>query len=428
MKEIIIDWIKSLYGISANEPVEALLNNPSYQSHSLMWTIGLLIATIVIFVIFAYLLTKLLVNVARTIGGKGENGFQEILIRHHFYHTIAFILPISFFNFFTSVIFFPYPKFAAFSVRMQQAFFAIIILMAIQRFLSSQRDFLEDKPQFKHKPIQAYTQTTKLIIGIIFGIIILSILTNKSPSFFLTSLGAMTAILMLVFKDTIMGLVGSIQISVNDMVRIGDWIETTKYNADGMVQEINLTSVKIQNWDKSITMVPTYALITEGFKNWRGMEEAGGRRIKRGFSIKISSIKFADEVLIDRLSKLNLLKDFIKKQQKEIQQYNEDHGLTDEFQINARRPTNVGLYRRYIEYYLKTNPDIHKNFTILVRQLAPTNTGLPLEIYTFSNKVSIADYSVVIADIFDHLFAIIGYFDLDVHQELTGSDLVKSPK
>lgn len=426
MKDIVIDWIKSVYGIGTNEPIEALLNNSSYQNHSLLWTIGLLIAVILIFLIFAYIINKILVKLARTIGAKRKTNFQEILIKHNFYRTIAFILPLSFFNFFASVIFFTYPKFSVFSVRMQQALFAVVILMAIQRFLNASRELLESLPHFKYKPIHAYIQTSKLVFSILFGIFILSILTGKTPAFFLTSLGALTAVLLLVFKDTIMGLVGSIQISVNDMVRIGDWIETTKYNADGEVMEINLTSVKVQNWDKSITMIPTYALISEGFKNWRGMQESGGRRIKRGFNIKISSIKFADQELVDRLSKLHLLREFIKNQQEEIRRYNKEHDLTDEYQINARRPTNVGLFRRYIEYYLKNNPDIHQKYTILVRQLPPTNVGLPLEIYTFSKKQSLTEYSMIIADIFDHLFAVVNYFDLDVHQEITGSDLVKS--
>jgi len=378
---------------------------------------------IVLFILTWYLTRLILLAIIKTIALRSKTKFDDLLVEKKFFKSIAHILPLLFLDYFFSIAFVSFPKILEFSLRLNDFLIVLVILVSVRRFFNAIRVVLEDKPYFHDKPIGAYIQTVKLVITIVFIIVLLSVITGQSPMFFLTSLGAMTAILILVFKDTILGFVGSIQISANDMLRIGDWVTMEKFGADGDVIEINLTTVKVQNFDKTITTIPTYNFISDSFKNWRGMADSGGRRIKRSINVKIETIKFADDALISRLSKVKLLTTFIEEQEKAVEEYNREHGLLDEYQINARRPTNVGLFRRYIEYYLKNNEDINQEMSLMVRQLQPDSKGLPIELYCFSKTKVWSEYEVVMADIFDHLFAIVDQFELKLHQEITGSDL-----
>ena len=423
MKELIFNWIKTFYSIDKSAPIEELLSHPDFVSHKFFWMLAMLGALIVLFVLTWYLTRMILLAVIKTITLRSKTKFDDLLVEKKFFKSVAHILPLFFLDYFFSITFVSYPKVLDLSLRLNDFLIILVILISVRRFFNAVRVVLEDKPYFKDKPIGAYIQTVKLIITIVFIIIMLSVLTGQSPLFFLTSLGAMTAILLLIFKDTILGFVGSIQISANDMLRIGDWVTMEKYGADGDVIEINLTTVKVQNFDKTITTIPTYSFISDSFKNWRGMANSGGRRIKRSLNIKIDSIKFAENELIHRLSKVKLLSDFIVEQQKEVEQYNKAHGLVDEYQLNARRPTNVGLFRNYVQYYLKNNNELNQEMSLMVRQLQPNSKGLPIELYCFSKTKVWAEYEVVMADIFDHLFAVVGSFDLEIHAELTGSDL-----
>ncbi|PWH85382.1 mechanosensitive ion channel family protein [Brumimicrobium oceani] len=423
MKELIFNWIKSFYSVGKSTPIEELLANPSYQSHKYLWMLALLIGMAVISILVWYLTRQVLLAIIKTIALRSKTKLDDILMESKFFSAIAHILPLLFMDYFFSIVFVSFPDFLEIAIRLNDFLIVLVILVSVRRFLNAVREVLEDKPYFSDKPIGAYIQTVKLVVTIVFVIILLSVLTDQSPLFFLTSLGAMTAILLLVFKDTILGFVGSIQISANDMLRIGDWVTMEKYGADGDVIEINLTTVKVQNFDKTITTIPTYSFIADSFKNWRGMADSGGRRIKRSLNIKIDSIKFADDELIARLSKVKLLSEFIIEQQNEVERYNKEHGLVDEYQINARRPTNVGLFRNYVQYYLKNNGELNQEMSLMVRQLQPNSKGLPIELYCFSNTKVWAEYEVVMADIFDHLFAIIDRFELKVHQEVAGSDL-----
>jgi miniconductance mechanosensitive channel len=423
MKELIFNWIKSFYTVDKSAPIEDLLSNPAYASHKYLWMFALLAGMAVLSVLIWYLTRQVLLAVIKTIALKSKTKLDDLLVEKKFFSSIAHILPLLFMDYFFSIVFFSFPKILEFSIRLNDFLIVLVILVSIRRFFNAVRIVLEDKPYFKDKPIGAYIQTVKLIITIVFVVILLSVLTNQSPLFFLTSLGAMTAILLLVFKDTILGFVGSIQISANDMLRLGDWVTMERYGADGDVTEINLTTVKVQNFDKTITTIPTYSFISDSFKNWRGMANSGGRRIKRSLNIKIESIKFADDELIGRLSKIKLFSDFVIEQQKEVEKYNAEHGLIDEYQINARRPTNVGLFRNYVEYYLKNNGELNQEMSLMVRQLQPSSKGLPIELYCFSNTKVWPEYEVVMADIFDHLFAVVKRFDLQIHEEITGSDL-----
>lgn len=423
MKELIFNWIKTFYSIDKSAPIEELLSHPDFVNHKFFWMLAMLGALIVLFVLTWYLTRMILLAVIKTIALRSKTKFDDLLVQKKFFKSVAHILPLFFLDYFFSITFVSYPKVLELSLRLNDFLIILVILISVRRFFNAVRVVLEDKPYFKDKPIGAYIQTVKLIITIVFIIIMLSALTGQSPLFFLTSLGAMTAILLLIFKDTILGFVGSIQISANDMLRVGDWVSMEKYGADGDIVEINLTTVKVQNFDKTITTIPTYSFISDSFQNWRGMQNSGGRRIKRSINIKIDSIKFADDVLIEKLSKVKLLSDFIQAQQDEISAYNKEHGLVDEYQINARRPTNVGLFRKYVEYYLRNNPNVNQEMSLMVRQLQPTDKGLPIELYCFTKSVVWAVYEGVMSDIFDHLFAVIDKFELEVHQGITGKDL-----
>lgn len=423
MRELIFNWIKTFYSIDKSAPIEELLSNPAYEDHKFLWMLAMLGILVVLFVLTWYLTRLILLAIIKTIALRSKTRFDDLLVEKKFFKSLAHILPLLFLDYFFSITFISFPKILEFSLRLNDFLIVLVILSSIRRLFNAIRVVLEDKPYFSDKPIGAYIQTVKLIITIIFIIIMLSVLTGQSPLFFLTSLGAMTAILLLIFKDTILGFVGSIQISANDMLRIGDWVTMEKYGADGDVVEINLTTVKVQNFDMTITTIPTYSFISDSFKNWRGMSDSGGRRIKRSLNIKIESIKFADDELIERLSKVKLLSDFIIEQQNEVEKYNKKHGLVDEYQINARRPTNVGLFRNYVQYYLENNSELNQQMSLMVRQLQPSSKGLPIELYCFSKTKVWAEYEVVMADIFDHLFAVVKRFDLQIHEEITGSDL-----
>lgn len=289
--------------------------------------------------------------------------------------------------------------------------------------LRSVRDHLSTKRSFQDKPLGSYLQVADIVMIFVVAIILYTLLTGSDPWKFLGAFGAASAIVMLVFKDTILGFVASIQVSVNDMVRIGDWIEMPKYGADGDVLEINLNTVKIQNWDKTITTVPTHYLVTDSFKNWRGMFNEGGRRIKRPINIKISSIRYLTREEIESLKSIQLLAPYIEERQAEIDKFNEESGANREMPVNGRNMTNVGLFREYINRYVRRNPAIHQDMTLLVRQLAPTEHGLPIELYMFTSDTRWAYYENAMSDIFDHLFAAIKYFDLEVFEAPATDDI-----
>lgn len=263
----------------------------------------------------------------------------------------------------------------------------------------------------------------KLIAAVLIGIMIVSLLMGKSPLLLLSGLGAMTAVLMLVFKDPILGLVAGIQLSANDMLKIGDWLEMPKYGADGAVTDIGLTTVKVRNWDNTVTTIPTYALISDSFKNWRSMSESGGRRIKRSINIDTTSVHFLSEQEEQRLNRNPLLQHYLNNKTEELQQYNQQAQVDLSSPLNGRRLTNLGTLRAYLEAYLRAHPHIHQHMTLMVRQLAPTPEGLPLEIYAFTNTTVWAQYESIQSDIFDHIYAVIEEFDLRIHQTPTGNDM-----
>jgi miniconductance mechanosensitive channel len=298
-------------------------------------------------------------------------------------------------------------------------------ILALNAFLNASLDIYGTYEVSNRIPIKGFVQVFKIIIYFICGIFIISILLNKTPVYLFSSLGALTAVLMFIFKDVILGFVAGIQLSANQMVANGDWISMPKYGADGNIVEIALTTVKVQNWDKTITTIPTYALITESFKNWRGMDESGGRRIKHSISININTIQFCTEEMLHRFGKIQHISSYIEKRKKETQVYNQQELVDESNLVNGRRMTNIGTFRAYVEAYLRSQPMINQEMTFLVRQLAPTEHGLPIEIYIFSKDKEWAKYENIQANIFDHIFAVVPEFDLQVYQAPSGRDFNK---
>lgn len=271
-------------------------------------------------------------------------------------------------------------------------------------------------------PLKGIFQGVKLVSAILIGILMISLLLGQSPAILISGLGAMAAVLMLVFKDPILGLVAGIQLSANDMLKLGDWLEMPKYGADGAVTDIGLTTVKVRNWDNTITTIPTWSLVSDSFKNWSGMSASGGRRIKRSLNIDTTSVHFLDEQEQQRLIQARLLKPYMDSRYQEISLWNQEYG-SDDSVLNLRKMTNIGTFRAYLNEYLRNHPKIRKDMTLMVRQLAPDNNGLPIEIYAFTNTVIWAEYESIQADIFDHIFAVVEEFGLRIHQSPTGNDI-----
>ncbi|MFA6687095.1 MAG: mechanosensitive ion channel domain-containing protein [Desulfuromonas sp.] len=295
--------------------------------------------------------------------------------------------------------------------------------LAMFSLLDALQDIFLRKPSMRHFPLRGIIQSIKLITAFLIALLLISILMGKSPLILLSGLGAVSAVMMLVFKDPILGLVAGIQLSANNMLAVDDWLEMPKFGADGDVIDISLTTVKVRNWDKTITTIPTYALISDSFKNWRGMSESGGRRIKRSLSLEISSIRFLTDAEIAALQKSKLLAPYLEEKCEELHLHNSklEEGLA--VPLNTRRLTNVGTLRAYMLAYLENHPRIHQRMTLMVRQLAQGPEGLPMEIYAFTNTTAWAEYEKIQADIFDHFFAILPEFGLRAHESPTGHDL-----
>ena len=308
-------------------------------------------------------------------------------------------------------------------INVANAFIVLTIALALSGFLSMVNGLYERRPDAKSKPIKGYIQVVKILIYALALILIIAALFDRSPLILLSGLGAMAAVLMLIFQDTILSLVASVQISSNDVIRVGDWVEMPQLNADGDVIDIALHTVKVQNWDRTITTIPTRRFMTDPFKNWRGMQESGGRRIKRSLMLDQQSVSFLDAEQIQRLGRFRLLQAYLADKQREIDEWNQSLAEQGKEPVNTRRITNLGTFRAYVLHYLKNHAGIHQNMTCMVRQLAPGADGLPLEIYCFTNTTAWLDYENIQSDIFDHLLAILPEFGLRVYQHPSGMDV-----
>jgi miniconductance mechanosensitive channel len=349
--------------------------------------------------------------------------WDDRLLRRRVFHRLSHLAPALVIYHFAPAVLADYER----SVAAVQNGCLIYMLVAagwvVSGLLDGGEDILSDSPAGRDLPVKSFVQVAKIILFGVTAIAVLSLVIGKSPVILFSGLGAMTAVLMLVFKDPILGFVAGIQLSANQMVSRGDWIEMPKYGADGDVIEVALTTVKVQNWDKTITTIPTYALISESFKNWRGMSESGGRRIKRAVYIDMSSIRFCDEAMFERFSRIQHVANYLAQKREEIAAWNREHGVDPASAANGRRLTNVGTFRAYIAAYLRHHPMIHPDMTFLVRQLAPTSQGLPIEIYVFSRDQDWSNYEGIQADIFDHVLAVAPEFDLRLYQSPSGGDV-----
>lgn len=303
-----------------------------------------------------------------------------------------------------------------------QVYLLFTMMLVLDSLLNAFESAYQGFKAAREIPIKGFIQVLKLVLYFVTAILVISILLNKTPVYLLSGIGAFTAVVMLIFKDSILGFVAGIQLAANRMVAVGDWIEMPKYGADGDVLEVALTTVKVQNWDKTITTIPTYALISESFKNWRGMSESGGRRIKRSVSIDMNSIRFCSEEMLERFRKIQYIAAYIEEKKEELQAYNHTKNVDMASLANGRRMTNIGTFRAYVKAYLLDHPSINHDMTFLVRQLPPTEHGLPIEIYVFSKDKVWANYEAIQADIFDHILAVLPEFDLRVYQDPTGAD------
>lgn len=354
---------------------------------------------------------------------KTKSNWQQALYEFRVFRAFALIFGAYIIYNAVPYLFIDFKNWFFYALIFSKIYVVLATLFAINAFLNALVSIMESSRKYADKPIRSYKQVAKIVIYIFGFVLILSIILNQSLVYIFGGFGAVTAVFILVFRDPILGFVASVQMSAIDLVRVGDWITVEKYGADGEVTEINLTTIKVRNWDKTVTIVPSYAIVSESFKNWRAMEESEGRRIKRHINIKISSIKFCDEELIGRLQSIDFLKDYLKETQLQIEQFNAENTVNPNNLVNGRHMTNIGTFRVYAEKYLESNPSINTDLTFMVRQLQATENGLPIEIYVFSKEKALKKFEEVAADIFDHLLAAVPYFDLEIFQSPSGSDM-----
>ena len=379
----------------------------------------------IIFIFFVFLLDiitrKIIVHSFRIFSSKTKTSFDNFLVESNFPRFVAHIIPIVFILYVAPTIFKAYEFISQFLVNAADVYLIVLAVFVFRSVLRTTESYLKTIDRFKDKPLDSYSQVLMIFAWGVATFLIINELTGYSI-ISLTTVGATSAALLLIFRDTILGFVASIQISVNDIVRIGDWITFSKFGADGTVIEINLATLRVQNFDNTFTTIPTYSLISDSFQNWRGMEESPGRRIKRSIFIKQSSISFITEGDIEALKKIEFVTDYIEHRQKDIVKDNNERNVNKELLLNGRNQTNLGVFRKYIDTYLRNNPAINKEMFLMVRHLSPTNQGIPIEIYCFSNDKRWENYESIQANIFDHLLAALPYFKLEVFELPTGQD------
>jgi len=348
--------------------------------------------------------------------------WDDILLRERFFQRASHLAPALFIYFIAPLAFGGHESAMEVAQCAARVYMLIAGLLTVDSLLDTVVVVCHSRNLPYRSSVRGFVQATKIALYIFVGVIILSMIAGKSPAFFIGGMGAMTAVLLLIFRDSILGFIAGIQLSANKMVNIGDWIEMSKYGADGDVIDISLTTVKVRNWDQTIITIPTYAMISDSFKNWRGMSESGGRRIKRALYIDMTSIKFCTEEMLDRFSRFQYISGYIDAKKEELSRYNAENQVDESEIVNGRRLTNIGTFRAYAVACLRNHPKIHQDMTLMVRQLAPTDHGLPIEIYAFSNDQVWVNYEGIQADIFDHILAVVPRFGLRIFQNPTGAD------
>ncbi|XQW85037.1 mechanosensitive ion channel family protein [Thalassotalea piscium] len=379
------------------------------------------ICIIVLCALSYYLAKHQLLRLVKKIVIHSNNTWDDLFLEHNVFQRIALTLPYLVLLFLVPLFTQEDTLYQHFLLTVAKIAICFQVARSISSLLNVIKSIYERKASERYLPLNSTIQVIKLLVYLIATILSISYILDRSPFYLLSGIGALTAVLLLVFQDTIKGLVASIQISANKMVAPGDWIEIPQYGADGDVLEIGLNTVKVQNFDRTVTTVPTYALISGSFKNWRDMLNSGGRRIKRALHIDITSIDFYNKEQIEALKKIRLLAPYLKEKTEQLEAHAKEHHLTED-DVNSRQLTNIGTFRAYVEAYLKQHEKVHKNMTCMVRQLPATAAGLPLELYFFSNDQNWVNYENIQADIFDHLFAMAKFFDLRLFQHPSSND------
>jgi len=376
----------------------------------------MLVIVLIIVLIIDFITRKILVAAFSRFATKSKTSFDDILITNKAPRNIAHAVPFLLAFELTPLVFSDFPVFESIVHKGLLVFGVILTLWIARSVLNTLKDFFKTLPRLKDKPIDSYIQVFMIFAWFMGLLSVLAIVTSRTFLQYITTIGAASAIIILIFRDTILGFVASIQVSINDMVRIGDWVTFEKYGADGDVVEINLSTVKVQNFDKTITTIPTYALISDSFKNWRGMTNSDGRRIKRALNIKLNSVKYLSASDLENYSKIDIISAYLENRSEKIDAYNIDKNIDKSLLLNGRNLTNIGLFRKYAETYLQNHSAINKDMMIMARQLAPTSQGVPIEIYAFSTDKRWENYEYIMADIFDHLIAAVPYFELELFE------------
>jgi len=384
------------------------------------------LVVLVLGVIIYYITKYIIIRIIKRIALKTASNWDDALLEHKVFQRMAFLIPGILIYQSVPVTLDEFPGFIATALKLTNLYIIIVFLLIINSFLNAVYAMYQKSEFALYHPIKGYIQIGKIIVFIVVFLLILSLLFNQSPLYMLTGLGAFSAVLLLIFKDPILGFVGGIQLSANDMVRQGDWISMPKYGADGTVLEISLTTVKVQNFDNTISTLPTYSLVSESFQNYRGMKDSGVRRMKRSISIDMSSVKFCTREMLEKFRKITILQEYIDRTEAELENYNKENNIDNSVFINGRRQTNIGVFRAYLEEYLAHHPLVDNNSDLLVRQLQPNSSGIPIEIYAFTLETEFIRYEKVQSDIFDHILAIVPQFELRVFQSPTGEDLRQS--
>lgn len=379
----------------------------------------LLIAIILIH----FIIKRFVIEAFNVFSTKTKTTFDDFLVKSRFPKYVGQIFPLIIIYYTAPYILVNYSVILKAVYLFFNIYLILLVVWIFRSLLRTSKNYLKTRDEYRDKPIDSYIQVIIIFVWIIGIMFIFSELTGQSVVNFAISLGAASAILLLIFKDTILGFVASIQVSVNDIVRIGDWITFSKYGADGTVTEINLATVRVQNWDNTFTTIPTYSLISDSFQNWRGMQESPGRRIKRSLFIKQNSVKFVTTKDIERYKKISLIAPYLEQRQKEIDKYNAGNGVDISLPINGRNQTNLGIFRKYMDTYLHEHSAVHKEMYIIVRHQAPTAQGIPVEILCFSRDKRWENFEYISADIFDHAIAAVPYFDLKIFEAPSGDDI-----
>lgn len=396
-----------------------LVNLPNEFTAKIFYYILITIALLLICAIANFITKRIVLKLISRAVKSNNYMWDDILLESKVFHRASLVVPG--FVIYSFAVF--YNEFQPIMQKVAATHILIVIAAAFKSLLNALDRIYRQHPVSKERPIKGLLQIIEIAVYIIIGIAIISNLINQNPIYMLSGIGAVTAVVSLIFKDLILGFVSGIQLTWNDMLRIGDWVEMPKYGTDGDVIDITLTTVKIQNWDKTISTIPTQAFVTDSFKNWRGMKSFGARRIKRSVFIDMYSVKICTEEMIERFKKIELISNYINERVKEIDEYNKENNINTEIPINGRQLTNIGVFRIYILNYIRNNFKIYQGSTLMVRQLAPSENGIPMEIYAFVSSTEWTKYEEVQSDIFDHILAVMDTFELKVFQNPTGNDV-----